>query len=142
MDQALNQKIDAYIAQNKEQLLKDIAALVAVNSVEGTPEEGAPFGAGPRAALDKTLELAAGMGFATRNCENYIGYAELAGKDPEKYLATICHVDVVPVGNGWTADPLHHAHSGRLAAGPRRCRRQRPHGGYPVCPEVPQGAGL
>ena len=90
MDQALNQKIDAYIAQNKEQLLKDIAALVAVNSVEGTPEEGAPFGAGPRAALDKTLELAAGMGFATRNCENYIGYAELAGKDPEKYLATIC----------------------------------------------------
>ena len=105
MDQALNQKIDAYIAQNKEQLLKDIAALVAVNSVEGTPEEGAPFGAGPRAALDKTLELAAGMGFATRNCENYIGYAELAGKDPEKYLATICHVDVVPVGNGWTATP-------------------------------------
>ena len=55
MDQALNQKIDAYIAQNKEQLLKDIAALVAVNSVEGTPEEGAPYGAGPRAALDKTL---------------------------------------------------------------------------------------
>ena len=106
MDQALNQKIDAYIAQNKEQLLKDIAALVAVNSVEGTPEEGAPYGAGPRAALDKTLELAAGMGFATRNCENYIGYAELAGKDPEKYLATICHVDVVPVGNGWTADPF------------------------------------
>ena len=106
MDQALNQKIDAYIAQNKEQLLKDIAALVAVNSVEGTPEEGAPFGAGPRAALDKTLELAAGMGFATRNCENYIGYAELAGADPEKYLATICHVDVVPVGNGWTADPF------------------------------------
>ena len=79
MDQALNQKIDAYIAENKEQLLQDIAALVAIDSVEGTPEEGAPFGAGPRAALDKTLELAAGMGFATRNCENYIGYAELAG---------------------------------------------------------------
>ena len=106
MQEALNQKIDAFIAANKEQLLKDIAALVSINSVEGTPEEGAPFGAGPRAALDKTLELAAGMGFATRNCENYIGYAELAGKDPEKYLATICHVDVVPVGNGWTADPF------------------------------------
>ena len=106
MDQALNQKIDAYIAENKEQILKDIAELVAINSVEGTPEEGAPFGAGPRAALDKTLELASGMGLATRNCENYMGYAELAGADPEKYLATICHVDVVPVGNGWTADPF------------------------------------
>ena len=106
MDQGLNQKIDAYIAENKEQLLQDIAALVAIDSVEGTPEEGAPYGAGPRAALDKTLELAAGMGLATRNCENYMGYAELAGADPEKYLATICHVDVVPVGNGWTADPF------------------------------------
>ena len=106
MDQGLNQKIDAYIAENKEQLLQDIAALVAIDSVEGTPEEGAPFGKGPRAALDKTLELAAGMGLATRNCENYIGYAELAGADPEKYLATICHVDVVPEGNGWTEDPF------------------------------------
>ena len=65
MQEALNQKIDAFIAANKEQLLKDIAALVSINSVEGTPEEGAPYGAGPRAALDKTLELAAGMGLAT-----------------------------------------------------------------------------
>ena len=75
MQEALNQKIDAFIAANKEQLLKDIAALVSINSVEGTPEEGAPYGAGPRAALDKTLELAAGMGLATRNCEGHIGYA-------------------------------------------------------------------
>ena len=58
MQEALNQKIDAFIAANKEQLLKDIAALVSINSVEGTPEEGAPYGAGPRAALDKTLERA------------------------------------------------------------------------------------
>ena len=106
MDQALNQKIDAFIAANKEQILKDIAALVAINSVETAPAEGAPFGLGARAALDKTLELAAGMGLATHNCENYMGYAELAGADPEKYLATICHVDVVPEGNGWSDDPF------------------------------------
>ena len=34
MDQELNQKIDAFIAANREQLLDDIAALVAINSVE------------------------------------------------------------------------------------------------------------
>ena len=106
MDQALNQKIDAFIAQNKEQLLADIAALVAINSVESAPAPDAPFGPGARAALEKTLELAAAMGLATHNCENYIGYAELPGADPEKYLATICHVDVVPAGNGWSADPF------------------------------------
>ena len=98
MDQELNQKIDAFIEANKEQLLDDIAALVAINSVQSEPAEGAPFGAGSRAALDKTLELAEKMGLATRNCEGYIGYAELPGADPDKYLATICHVDVVPAG--------------------------------------------
>ena len=106
MDQALNQKIDAFIAANKEQILQDIADLVAINSVEGTPEEGAPYGKGPKAALEKTLEMAAAMGLKTRNCEDHIGYAELEGAEPEKYLATICHVDVVPEGNGWTADPF------------------------------------
>ncbi len=97
--------IDAFIAANRERLLADIAALVAVKSVEGAPEEGAPFGPGPRKALDKALEIAHGMGFATRSCENYMGYAELPGADTERYLATICHVDVVPEGNGWDADP-------------------------------------
>ena len=61
MDQALNQKIDAFIAANKDQWLKDIETLVSINSVESAPAEGAPYGLGARAALDKTLELAAGM---------------------------------------------------------------------------------
>ena len=106
MDQELNQKIDAFIEANREQLLNDIASLVAINSVETAPAEGAPFGPGARAALDKALELADKMGLATHNCEGYIGYAELPGADPEKYLATICHVDVVPAGEGWDADPF------------------------------------
>ena len=106
MDQELHQKIDAFIKANREQLLKDIAALVAVDSVEAAPAEGAPYGPGVRAALDKALELAERMGLATHNCEGYIGYAELPGDDPDKYLATICHVDVVPAGNGWDGDPF------------------------------------
>ena len=71
MDQELNRKIDAFIEANKEQMLQDIAALVAINSVESQPAEGAPFGAGPRAALDKTLELADRMGLETCNCYRY-----------------------------------------------------------------------
>ncbi len=106
MDQAYNQKIDAFLAANREQMLRDIAALVSVNSVETAPQEGAPFGPGPRAALDTALGIAARMGLDTHTCENYIGYATLPGADPDKYLATICHVDVVPAGEGWSADPF------------------------------------
>lgn len=98
--------IDAFVTENTPAILEDITALVAIDSVEGTPQPGMPFGAGPAAALQKTIEIARRMGMATTNCENYIGWAELPGADPEKYLAAICHTDVVPVGNGWDADPF------------------------------------
>ena len=41
------------------------------------------------------------MGLATRNCENYIGYAELAGADPEKYLApAVAHGHHIHMADG------------------------------------------
>ena len=50
--------IDAFAENNRDNILRDITRLVAVPSVEGTPEPGAPFGKGPKAALDKALEIA------------------------------------------------------------------------------------
>jgi len=98
--------IDAFAEQNRENILRDITRLVAVPSVEGTPEPGAPFGAGPKAALDKALEIASELGLATHDAEGYIGWAETGPiADGQKYLATITHTDVVPEGNGWDADP-------------------------------------
>ena len=102
----LEQRIDQFIAQNKEAIVEDIRQLIAIDSVQTAAQPGAPFGPGARDALLKTLEIADRMGLATHNCENYIGWAELPGADAEKYLAAICHVDVVPAGNGWDADPF------------------------------------
>lgn len=93
--------IDAFAEQNRENILRDITRLVAVPSVEGTPEPGAPFGAGPKAALDTALEIAAELGLQTHNAEGYIGWADTGAiADDQKFLATITHVDVVPEGNG------------------------------------------
>lgn len=98
--------IDAFAENNRENILRDITRLVAVPSVEGAPEPGAPFGAGPRAALDKALEIAGELGLQTHNAEGYIGWAETsAPAEGQKFLATITHTDVVPEGNGWDADP-------------------------------------
>lgn len=106
MDPTLSARIDGFISANRQAILDDIAALVAVDSVQSAPAPDAPFGPGPRQALDTTLAIAARLGLQTKNCENYIGYAELPGQQAEKYLAAICHVDVVPAGNGWDADPF------------------------------------
>ena len=68
--------IDAFAENNRDNILRDITRLVAVPSVEGTPEPGAPFGKGPKAALDKALEIAAELGLDTHNAEGYIGCAD------------------------------------------------------------------
>lgn len=98
--------IDAFAEENRGSILRDITRLVAVPSVEGAPEPGAPFGPGPRAALDKALEIAAELGLSVHNADGYIGWAETGPIAPgQKYLATITHCDVVPEGSGWDADP-------------------------------------
>lgn len=98
-------KVQQFVKDNRENIIADIKEIVAVPSVAGEPAEGMPFGPGPKNALNKGLEMASRMGLKTTNLDNYIGYAQLDG-EKDDYLATICHLDVVPVGNGWKADPF------------------------------------
>lgn len=98
-------EIDSFIAENRENILRDISRLVKIPSIEGEPAPDAPFGREPKRALELGLEIAGELGLEHRNCENYIGYAELPGES-EKYVSTITHLDVVPVGDGWVEDPF------------------------------------
>ena len=105
MTDQLSRDIDSYISENEKAIFHDIARVVAINSVEGQPLPGMPFGEGPTKALNEGLAIARELGLNTVNCENYIGYAQL-GEGDGKYLATITHLDVVPVSDGWTQDPF------------------------------------
>ena len=98
-------KIEKFIEDNQDRLFRDIARLITVNSVEKLGENGTPFGEGPKKALTEALMIADKLGLGTRNCEDKIGYAFVGGEG-KHYLATITHVDVVPAGNGWKADPF------------------------------------
>lgn len=88
----------------QEEVLRGIGGAVKIDSVMGPAEEGAPFGPGPRKALDYALDLAKSMGFETRNIDNQVGYAEYGqGKD---MVAVLGHLDVVPVNGEWDHDPF------------------------------------
>ena len=51
------EKIDREIAGCREILAEDTCRLIAVKSVKGAAEKGAPFGPGPRALLDEVLRM-------------------------------------------------------------------------------------
>ncbi len=104
MNEELRREIDRFVEENTENIKRDIARLVAINSVESTPEADAPFGRGPREALNLGLQIARELGLGAVDCEGRIGYAALG--EGERYLATITHLDVVPVADGWTGDPF------------------------------------
>lgn len=104
-EKRLLRQIDAFVKRSHEGILRDMKTLVDIKSVQGEPTPGAPFGTGPKRALEAALEIASGMGLFTRNCEGYAGYADLPGKS-EKQIALITHLDVVPEGSGWTGDPF------------------------------------
>ena len=105
MNEELRRDIESFVRKNTEAVFRDIARLVAVDSVEGAPAADAPFGPGPRKALDLGLQIARELGLDAVDCEGRIGYACIGGNG-ERYLATITHLDVVPVGDGWKEDPF------------------------------------
>ena len=65
--------IKSYAAKSRPEILRDIARIVSVPSVEGKPEPDAPFGREPKKALDLALSIAEELGLSTRNFENKIG---------------------------------------------------------------------
>ncbi len=96
----LKEKLKDYMEAHRQEMIDDISALVSIQSDRGTPVEGGPFGAGPKAALHKAMEICAGYGFETRNWDGYVGTADLNGGP--SCLDILAHLDVVPVSDGWT----------------------------------------
>lgn len=85
-------------------MIKSIIEVVKIDSVESGEERDAPFGKGVKLALDKTLDIAKGLGFNTYNLDNYIGYASYG--ESEEYIAAIGHLDVVKPLKGWREPPF------------------------------------
>lgn len=88
----------------RDQIVQDIQELVRIRSVLGTPTEGAPFGAGPAAALEYALSRARSLGFTTEQVGGYAGHAQYGTTGPT--IGILVHLDVVPEGEGWTHDPF------------------------------------
>lgn len=111
IDEKVEQRIFDGVDEIADDMIESIRSIVQIKSVEGAPCEGAPFGAGPRAALEEALACSARLGFDTVDVDGYMGYATWRPVSPrdEGYVCALGHVDVVPEGTGWK-HPAYSAH--------------------------------
>ncbi|HDX9713293.1 TPA: dipeptidase PepV [Bacillus cereus] len=90
------------VAKRKDDLIRDTQQFLQIKSVweEESAKEGAPFGEGVEKALSFMLHKGETEGFASKNLEGYAGHLEMG--QGEELVGILCHVDVVPEGDGWT----------------------------------------
>lgn len=96
--------IDALIESYRPQMVEILKELVRIPSVRGEAKKDAPFGEGPKACLDRALELSAKFGFRPENIDNYAGHSDIGEGDTT--MGILVHLDVVPVGENWTLPPF------------------------------------
>jgi succinyl-diaminopimelate desuccinylase len=94
------------VEKREANLLKDAQELLRIKSVlddeNATPD--APLGTGVKEALEFLLELGEKDGFTAKNVGNLAGHLEFG--QGEEIVGILCHVDVVPEGDGWSSDPF------------------------------------
>ena len=100
MKQRVCELIDSY----REQYVEMLRRWVRIPSVKSGKEPGAPFGREIRRMLDTAMADARGMGFDVRDFDGYACDVTLG--DAEEKIAVLGHLDVVPVGDGWTKPPF------------------------------------
>ncbi len=93
------------VLKRKEDFLADTQNYLRIKSVldESTTTASAPFGKGIDDALRFMLNLGEKQGYVTKNVDGYAGHIEIG--QGEELLGILCHVDVVPEGDGWDSDP-------------------------------------
>ena len=100
MDQKVYDLIDSY----RDEFVETLQRWIRIPSVKGEAEDGAPFGREARNMLDAAMADARKMGFAVRDFDGYA--CDITLGDREEKIAVLGHLDVVPVGDGWTKPPF------------------------------------
>jgi len=90
--------------EDRQKFLDALLGLISIESVARIDvSEAQPYGSGPAKALDYVLSLCRSLGIRTENRDGKVAWAEIG--EGEEIVGILGHLDVVPVGEGWTHDP-------------------------------------
>ena len=91
--------------------------LISFESTGSDPVPGKPYGEGPYEVLDFFLNKAKECGMRTGILDGRVGWCEFGPESSSKIFGIICHLDVVPTGDGWETDPFDLTFDGRRFKG-------------------------
>jgi len=90
---------------DKGKFLEALKGLLAINSVAyADADEAHPYGRAVAEALDYVLKLGEELGMRTVNRDGRIAWVEIG--EGEEIVGILGHLDIVPIGEGWTHDPF------------------------------------
>lgn len=94
------------VEKRREEIILSTQAFLQINSVldEETATNGQPFGKGIMKALNYLLMKGKEDQFTIKNLDGYAGTIEFG--QGEDLVGVLCHIDVVPPGDGWTSPPF------------------------------------
>lgn len=100
----LHQRIEAFIRQNRNDIVRDIKRLVDIESVRTTGDERHPYGTGYAMVLEEARKIGRELGFSIQNYDGYCSSLSVGPTDQE--IGFFTHLDVVPALDGWTYPPF------------------------------------
>lgn len=106
MKNNFDERIDQWFDSHRQEMIQDIIRLVRIPSISDPENEVKPFGEACRRVLDEALAMGREHGFETENYEYYVGTISDGKGDCANTIGFWNHLDVVPVGEGWTAAPF------------------------------------
>lgn len=95
------------LSQDEYKFLESLIGIESTGASEvNKPGLGTlPYGSAPFSALKFFLDDASASGMRTVVIENRVGWCEFGPADAD-LIGIVCHLDVVPAGDGWTTSPF------------------------------------
>jgi len=87
-----------------ESAVELLKTLVSYESVLSEPQENMPYGKNCAQCLGAARAYLEKEGFLTAEFDNHAITAAFDEREPQ--LGILCHLDVVPAGDGWNSDPF------------------------------------
>ncbi len=102
----MNRELENQLEKIRPEAVAALQKWIRQPSVPSEPAPGAPFGKDIRSMLDLAEADMRALGFSTFVSDGYAMHADAGEGSEEEALGILGHLDVVPVGEGWTMEPF------------------------------------